>query len=375
MGSTVLRSDENRRAWMGLAWFESFGSKTLRKIWKIFDRDGERAWRINRKRLLGLGVKEKTADIFLAWRKRIDLDACVRRCQAEGIRFILPDDDEYPRLLAEISDPPFGLFCRGADIACAFPIAVVGTRASTAYGVRATREIVGPLARAGADIVSGLALGIDGAAHMAALDEGSKTIAVLAGGINDSGIYPRQHATLAKRILDHGGAIVSEFPPGTEHRKFHFPLRNRIIAGLARAVVVVEATEKSGSLITARLALDENRDVFAVPGPITSAVSAGGNRLLKFGAIACTDADDILKHFEIAQGSVSRMGKRDPPAHIDLTEGEAETLALLDRPLHADDIVRTIGLPSAEINTILTNLELYGLIAEEEPNVYSRRKN
>lgn len=358
---------EDKRFWLGLAWFEAFGSRTLWKLWNAYKNDPERAWRIELKRLLRLGVREKPAMRFVEWRAKVDPVALWNRCEAETIRFILPDDGEYPPDLAQIADPPFALFCRGGKITTGFAVGVVGTRACTPYGLRAAEELVRPLSEAGAVIVSGLALGIDGAAHRTALHAGGKTIAVLGGGINDASIYPRQHAPLAKDILEKTGVVISEFPPGTESRPYHFPLRNRIIAGISRAILVIEASKKSGSLITATLALSENRDVFAVPGPITSAASSGTNDLIRRGAIACTSGDDILRHFEI-------VSVRDPPPAHDLTDDERTVLALLDRPLHADEIVRAGRLGSDAVAEILTRLELGGVIMQEEPNVYSKRR-
>lgn len=362
--NAAAQSEASRLGWLGLAWFEEFGSRTLHKLWTHFRCDGEAAWRVGTRALRALGVRDATASAFAEWRRGIDPAVCARRCAAEGIRFVLPCDAEYPRDLLAVSDPPLGLFCRGGALAHPFAIGVVGTRGATAYGLRATRHVVEPLAAGGAAIISGLALGIDGAAHNAALAAGGATVAVLAGGVNDGGIYPRQHAGLAKRILENNGALASEFPPGTQSLKFHFPLRNRVIAGLSRAILVVEASEKSGSLITAKLALEENRDVFAVPGPITSPVSSGNNALLKSGAIPCTDASDLFAHFEFAHG-------RDPPPAGVPNDEECAVLAALDRPVHADDLLRALGIPSATLNTLLISLEMKGLAAQEEPDVYS----
>ena len=360
--------DLGRKYWLGLCWFEQFGSRTLWRLWKKLNMNGQRAWNANFALLRQIGVRQKAAEDFIEWRKKIDLSAFSRRCKAEGIDFILPDDDQYPQILKEIPDPPLCIFSRGTTIQPSnLSIGVVGTRACTPYGLRVTRDIVGELAAQGIPIISGLALGIDGAAHRAALESKGRTIAVLGSGVNSEAIYPRQHANLAKEILDNNGTIISEFPPGTEGLPFHFPLRNRIIASLSHAILVVEAAQKSGSLITAKLALDYNREVFAIPGPITNKASSGTNELIKTGAIPCTDAKDILDHFELKCA-------RDPPKPINLTEMEQAVLNLLTHPLHADDIVRALKITSSEMAPILTNLELHGIIMQEEPNTYSRTR-
>ncbi len=356
--------EESKKYWLGFAWFDAFSAMSLWRIWEHVRGDGLRAWSLRRKEFKRFGARYETTEKFFAWKKNIDLGACVRRCEAEGVRFILPSDEEYPPLLKEISDPPLGLFIRGQPLKDEFMLGVVGTRACTPYGKRATHEIVSTIAANGIPIVSGLALGIDSIAHQAALSSGGVTVAVLGGGINDDAVYPRQHLPLAHQILKQQGSIVGEFPPGAESKKYHFPLRNRIIAGLSRGILVSEAAEKSGSLITARLALEENRDVFALPGPITSKVSAGTHLLLKNGAVLCTSPEDILNHFHVTR-------ERDPPRNIGVSEQEKEVLDLLDRPLHADDLVRHLGIKSAELGGILVQLEMKKLIAQEEPDVYS----
>ncbi|HVM90908.1 MAG TPA: DNA-processing protein DprA, partial [Verrucomicrobiae bacterium] len=203
------------------------------------------------------------------------------------IEYIPKDDTRFPPLLRHLSDPPNGLYLRGTlkDLPS---VSVVGTRRCTPYGRRAAREIVSGLVSSGLGIISGLALGIDGEAHAAALDAGGYTVAILATGIDDLTLYPREHVRLARRILESGGALLSESPPGSPSFKFAFPKRNRIIAGYAPATVIVEATQDSGSLITARLALEENRELLAVPGSIFSETAAGCHELIKLGAKPCT---------------------------------------------------------------------------------------
>src|SRR5688572_22354079 len=221
-------------------------------------------------------------------------------------------DDRYPPLLRAIHDPPETLYVRGSVDALHRPaLGVVGTRKMTPYGATAVRMLIPAAARAGAVIVSGLALGIDAAAHAACLEHGGTTVAVLAGGVDAPSVGPRTNAALAERIVANGGALVSEHPPGTHPMTFGFPLRNRIIAGLCGATLVIEAAAKSGALITAYQALDGGRDVLAIPGPITSPASAGTNGLLRRGAVPITAAADLLEALGIE--SVPQAAARETP--------------------------------------------------------------
>ncbi|MBI3304928.1 DNA-protecting protein DprA [Candidatus Parcubacteria bacterium] len=273
-------------------------------------------------------------------------------------------DSRYPTLLAEIAQPPETLYVRGSLEALNAPcLAVVGTRTPSAYGKQVAPALVAALARAGITIVSGLAIGIDTLAHEAALEVGGRTVAVLGSGVDETSLYPPQNRMLARRIVAAGGGVVSEFPDGTEPKPFHFPQRNRIIAGLSRGVLVIEAREKSGALITANFSLEENRDVFAVPGPITVPTSAGPNRLIAAGAQAILSADDILDAWHLAELPLpTHMNRPDAPllAHFPAT------------PIHVDEIVRSSGLDVAEVNVELAKLELAGYIRNLGGGVYAK---
>jgi len=278
----------------------------------------------------------------------------------EDIAAIPLDDERYPPLLREIHHAPPVLYVRGniAALRHPLPVAVVGTRKMTAYGSAATRTIVGPAAAAGAAIVSGLALGIDAAAHEAALRSGGTTVAVLAGGVDAPSVGPRTNAALAERIVASGGALVSERPPGSAPSKIAFPLRNRIIAGMSRGTLVIEAAAKSGSLITAYLALEAGRDVFAVPGPIFSPLSAGANGFIRRGAALVTCADELLSYYG--------LGAEERKARAARTEAERTVLrALAEGPLGADGIVAATGLDVRSALAALTSLTLAGAVAEE----------
>jgi DNA processing protein len=260
---------------------------------------------------------------------------------------------ELPSLLAEIHDPPKRLFVRGSGdraMLAGPAVAVVGARSCSPYGRQVARMLGRELAAAGVVVVSGLARGVDGEAHRGALDAGGHTVAVLGCGIDRD--YPAVHASLARAIAERS-LLVSEYEPGVEPAPWRFPARNRIIAGLCAATVVVEARERSGALITADFALEDGREVFAVPGEITSALSAGTNDLLRLGATPLTAAADVLETLGIAVG---------PKPKPSIGERAA---ALLERlPASADELVRSSGLTASEVAVGLAELELVRLVAE-----------
>jgi len=278
--------------------------------------------------------------------RAFDARAYEQRLGTRGLRFLARTAPDFPPLLRAIHDPPPGLFLRGAGAAetLARPaVAVVGARACSGYGAAVARTLARELAAAGLVVVSGLARGVDAEAHRGALEAGGITVGVLGCGVDRD--YPAAHAELARRIAERG-LVVSEYAPGVEPAPWRFPARNRIIAGLSAAVAVVEARERSGALITADLALEEGREVFAVPGEITSALSAGTNDLLKLGASPLTRAADVLSCFGLEEPERASAG----------------TSALLELlPATADELVQRTGRSSAEIARELVELELAGL--------------
>lgn len=264
--------------------------------------------------------------------------------------------DEWSESLRNIHPPPKALFVRGR-LPAGLGVAVVGTRRVSPYGRECVVRLVPAIVRASLPVVSGLAFGVDAEAHQATLDRGGITVAVLGSGANDEAIYPQDHAGLARRILESGGAVVSEYPPGTRPRKEHFPARNRIIAALSRAVLVVEAPVKSGAMITARLALEHGVDVWAVPGPIVSERSEGPNRLIRQGATPITCPEDIYD-------ALGREPLSEPDPAGPGPEGlEARAIEALRRAsLTADGLARALGVASADAAALLTVLELRGLV-------------
>ncbi len=285
----------------------------------------------------------------------------LRRLAACGAVALPLGAEGYPAALADLCDAPPLLLVRGdASLLCAEKVAVVGARAPTVYGLAVARALSARFARAGLVVVSGLARGIDAAAHEAALDAGGRTLAVQACGPDR--VYPPSHRGLAARMIAGGGAIVTEFPPGTAPRASHFPLRNRLISGLARAVVVVEARERSGSLVTAGHAADQGCDVFAVPGPLGAATSAGTNRLLRDGAHVLLSAEDVLQKLGLPPGAgrpapepPGAAARPDPPVLRALAAG----------PATRDELARRLGVSPPALALALLELELSGCVAED----------
>ncbi len=281
------------------------------------------------------------------------------------IRRVLRGERGYPPLLAQIPDPPGSLWLRGdADPAllARTAVAIVGARACSGYGRSAARMLAEGAAAAGAVVVSGLARGIDGEAHRGALAGRGATVAVLGCGVDRD--YPSAHAALAQAILEGGGLVVSEYEPGVEPAPWRFPARNRIIAGLAAATVVVEARERSGALITADFALEDGREVLAVPGEITSALSSGANALLRLGATPATCVADLLEAIGLEGPAAVPLLPEDPAAR-------AVVDALATGAGTADELVRATGLAAGEIAAALALLELAGAVAVEEGVVRS----
>jgi len=267
---------------------------------------------------------------------------------------------KIPPLLREISDPPKQLYLRGSlpDSNIYTYITVVGSRKYTKYGKEVCEELIRGFADYPICIVSGLALGIDGIAHRASLKAGLPTVAIPGSGLSDEVLYPQTHLGLAREILSAGGGLLSEYEPNFKATVWSFPMRNRIMAGISKAIIVVEAEEKSGTRITARLATEYNRDVFAVPGSIFSASSEGANALLKEGATPALSSKFILE--ELGLITTSPIAE-----NTDLTEKEKHILSLLKKPLERKELLKASQFPIQETNVLVSLLELKGVIKEE----------
>ncbi|MFN3396202.1 MAG: DNA-processing protein DprA, partial [Thermodesulfovibrionales bacterium] len=274
---------------------------------------------------------------------------------------------EYPSLLREIEDAPVILYVKGEiKEEDRFSISIVGSRNATPYGRSVTEKIAGELAESGFTIVSGLARGVDTIAHLSSLRSGGRTIAVMGSGIDL--IYPPENKWLFDKIID-SGYVVTEFPPGTPPDKGNFPKRNRLISGLSLGVVVVEATEGSGALITARAALEQNREVFAIPGNISSPNSKGTNELIKRGAKLVQRSDDIIEELAPLLRGLIRPKEK---CHVELTDEEREICnKLTSEPRHIDEIMRRSGFPMQKVLSILLGLELKGVVSQMDGKMFS----
>jgi DNA processing protein len=293
---------------------------------------------------------------FRAFERAFDEHGFLRGLEADGVRWLARTDPAFPAGLAAIFDPPAGLFLRGeapVDLLDEPSVAVVGARSCSSYGAQVARMLGRELAAAGLLVVSGMARGVDGEAHRGALESGGRTVAVLGCGVDRD--YPASHAALARRICE-SGLVVSEYAPGVEPAPWRFPARNRVIAGLAAVTVVVEARKRSGALITADLALEEGREVFAVPGEITSALSVGTNRLLGLGAAPLTQVEDVLRSFGIE--------RIEAPA-VELGEAAGQVLACLrDAAASADELARVTELDAGTLAAAISELEVAELVTD-----------
>ncbi len=352
--------------WLSLIRFLPFGSVRMQKLMRRFP-SMKHAFEASVTSLLEAGIEAPIANRFLQERLHLSPEKEIEELQTHQVDAITLKDPRYPPLLKTLYDPPAVLFLRGT-----LPdpnrkhLAVVGSRHASRYGLDTTRKLVEPLAQSGVVIVSGLAYGIDATAHQVTIAANGTTLAVLGSGVDQASIYPSANRALASAIVASGGALLSEYPIGTIPLKIHFPIRNRIIAGLCHGTLVVEATIKSGSLITARAALDAGRDVYAVPGPIDSTLSEGPNNLLKMGATPVTTASDIQE--------ISTQEKK-TEIYVPRNEEERVVCERLDaQPRHIDELIRETNLEIATLNRTLTLLEMKGAIHHEGGQYYTRKK-
>lgn len=325
------------------------------------------AYRASKDILHEVGLGEQLLQKFVDFRSDFDNQVYETELLQKEIRIVTRIDSSFPPLLKEIPDPPIALFIKGTFDGNSSGIGVVGTRKPTTYGKDITAKITESLVHSGLSIISGMARGVDAIAHQTTLRFGGKTIAVLGCGVDI--VYPPEHKELYAQILSSGGAIISEVAPGHTVLKGLFPARNRIISGLSIGILVTEGAEDSGSLITARYAAEQGRDVFAVPGPITSYLSLGPSKLIKQGAKLVTNANDILEEL----GIDARLPKHIPKSNETfqkngiaktLSHDEQQIVGLLQQntELHYDELIRESGLDSSHLGTVVTQLELAGII-------------
>ncbi len=325
------------------------------------------AWEAPLSTLRQAGLDRRSLENLLALRRQVDPQAELERVRRAGVQVLTWDDPGYPTHLRQIPHPPPVLYIQGElTPQDEMAVALVGTRRASAYGRQVAETLARELAHHGVTVVSGLALGIDTVAHQAALEAGGRTLAVLGSGVDQ--IYPARNRGLALRVAAQG-ALISEYPLGTRPEAANFPPRNRIISGLSLAVVVVEAGERSGARITAEFAADQGREVFAVPGSIFSPSSVGCNRLIQQGAYPLLSPEDLLEQLRVDRRAAQQQARELIPPEPD----EASLLAHLDQePRHVDDLVRAAALSPAEVNSLLTVMELKGLVRQVGPLQYVR---
>jgi DNA processing protein len=362
------RSDE-AKFWVALSRIPRIGSVRAGRLQAHFG-SMEAAWRAGASELRAAGLDQATVTAIVNGRSTISPDDEMERLRKAGVKAYTWLDDEYPRRLKEIDDRPPVLYVRGELLPeDEWAVAVVGTRRATPYGRQAAEHFSTDLARHQITVVSGLARGVDAVAHRAALSAGGRTIAVLACGLDL--VYPPEHARLALEVAEHG-ALISDYPLGTQPRSEFFPRRNRILSAVSLGVLVVEGDVDSGSLITARLALDQNREVFAVPGSIYAPTYRGANKLIREGeAKLVTRTEDILEELNLTmvtqQLELLEVAPDDPT--------EVKLLGVLShQPCHIDEVQRASGLPISAVSSALALLELKGMVRQVGPMSFIRAR-
>lgn len=335
---------------------KGIGSVRLRTLLDVFD-DAQQAWKAPPQALRQAGLSDRLAENLARLRADVSLEQVWEELQAQGIDVLTWEDEKYPTRLRDLDNAPPVLYLRGTITPDDdWAVAIVGTRRATSYGRQVAEQIARELARNGVTVVSGMARGIDGVAHRAALDAGGRTLAVLGSGVDR--IYPPEHRRLAEDIISRG-ALVSDYPPGTPPEGRNFPPRNRIIAGLSLATVVVEAGKRSGALITSDFALEQGREVFAVPGNVIAPQSRGPNRLIQQGAHPLLDPKEILETLELTMLPEQRQARTVLPSN----PSEAQIFDVLGyESLHVDEIQVQSGMPIEEVTATLAMMELKGMV-------------
>jgi DNA processing protein len=352
-----MSTSESIKYLVALTRFPKIGPVRFKNLINFFE-SAEKIWTANFGELKQAGLEEEIITDFLEKRKSINPDAEMETMAKLGIGALAQDDEDYPKNLKEIYDPPFLLYYKG-NTKClnGFNIAIVGARKPTSYGRQVASLIAEGLAQNGIAIVSGMAFGIDAIAHETAVKNNGQTIGVLGSGIDEKSFYPKQNLRLMDEIINKNGIIISEYPAGVASLPQNFPHRNRIISGISLGTVVVEAAAKSGSLITARFALDQNREIFAVPGNIFSDVSAGPNNLIKMGAKPVSSAKDVLDALSLSQAADFKESRKIIP---DTAEEKIILEHLAHDPLHIDELKRLTNLDIKTLSGVLTMMEMKG---------------
>ena len=349
---------DDKKYWVGFNLIKGIGAVRMQALLRHFG-ELEAAWKAAPVDLAGAGLGLKLIERIVTARSQVDLDKVWARIEAQGIKILTWQDEAYPQRLKEIEQPPPVLYVRGEYLPDdLYAVAIVGTRRVTPYGRQITEELAAYLAANGITVVSGLARGVDAIAHQTALKAGGRTIGVLGSGVDK--IYPPEHRQLAERMIE-SGSIVSDYAPGTPPDASNFPPRNRIISGLSLAVVVIEAGETSGALITAEFAAEQGREVFAVPGSILAPQSKGTNRLIQQGALPMLSVKDLMQALDLTRMGDQRAARKIIPAD----ETEARLMSVLGpQPLHVDEIRSQAELPIEKVSAALALMELKGMVRQ-----------
>jgi DNA processing protein len=348
----------DKRYWIGFNLIKGIGAVRMQALIKYFGDLGV-AWRAAPIDLARAGLSLKVIERIVQARKNVDLEKLWAKIEAQGIKILIWEDETYPQRLKEIDQPPPVLYIRGDYLPDdLFAVAIVGTRRVTAYGRQITEELAAYLASNRITLVSGLARGVDAVAHQTALKSGGRTIGVLGSGVDR--IYPPEHRSLAEKMME-SGAIVSDYAPGTPPDASNFPPRNRIISGLSLAVVVIEAGETSGALITAEFAAEQGREVFAVPGSILAPQSKGTNKLIQNGALPLLSVNDLMQPLNLTHMGEHKAARKTIPSD----ETEARLMTVLGaEPLHVDEIRNQTDLPIEKVSATLALMELKGMVRQ-----------
>src|SRR5689334_21304169 len=349
---------DDKKYWVGFNLIKGIGAVRIQALINQFE-DLESAWKAAPVDLAGAGLSLKLIERIVQAREQVDLEKVWARIESQGIKILTWRDEVYPQRLKEIKQPPPVLYIRGGHLPDdLFAVAIVGTRRVTPYGRQITEELAAYLAANRITLVSGLARGVDAIAHQTALKAGGRTIGVLGSGVDR--IYPPEHRSLAEKMME-SGAIVSDYAPGTPPDASNFPPRNRIISGLSLAVVVIEAGETSGALITAEFAAEQGREVFAVPGSILAPQSKGTNKLIQNGALPLLSVNDLMQPLNLTHMGEHKAARKTIPSD----ETEARLMTVLGaEPLHVDEIRNQTDLPIEKVSATLALMELKGMVRQ-----------
>ncbi len=366
----MINNMENNdlKYWLGFSNIQGIGTVRFKKLYNYFDSMAS-AWQADFKAFKQAGLENSVIQNIVEERKNINLDEELEKLVATDIKAITILDKNYPKLLKEIYNPPALLYYRGnlVETGDEFAVAIVGTRKFSTYGKQVTETLTAELVNQGVITVSGLALGIDSITHTITVKNKGRTISVLGSGLDQQNIYPSSNRYLAEQILATNGLLISEYPPGTMPLQGYFPQRNRIIAGLAIATLVIEAPESSGALITAKHALEFNRDVLAIPGNIYNLNAKGTNNLIKLGAKLITGVEDVLETLNIKEVKDFISTKKITP---DSKEEEILIKLLSHEPIHINELIKNSKLDTPIVNSTIVLMEMKGKVKNLGNNMY-----